>query len=98
MKVCTECSIEKNKSQFHRDAFMKGGLRTACKLCRSKKRSLYYIKNKDHTNKMNALHYLNNRGHFKAYKQKIYYCKRYGKYADQAKEINELKKLLRSVG
>ena len=38
MKICTKCNVEKEKTQFNKDAKNKDGLRRRCKECDAPKR------------------------------------------------------------
>lgn len=42
MKTCYECKTRKGSSEFHRDASIKDGLNSRCKVCR-RKRHLSYV-------------------------------------------------------
>ena len=43
-KICSQCKIEKEITQFNKDKTSKSGYRSYCKSCRSNQ----YMKNKDH--------------------------------------------------
>lgn len=47
-RVCTKCGIEKPLSEFHRDAYKRGGRRSQCKECRRELVRQFYRRNKDH--------------------------------------------------
>ncbi len=77
MPVCTQCHENKPDSEFHIEPKKKNGLRSCCKVCRSKYTKQYYKKyyqdNKEH---LDTLH--------KAYVKRIKDEKKQG-------EENELK-------
>lgn len=45
MKTCSKCGIEKPLSQFHKDKYASGGVRTNCKACYAKFHAEYYKAN-----------------------------------------------------
>lgn len=46
-KICCECKIEKNKTEFSRDKTLKDGYTYSCKLCRNKKYKEWVRNNPD---------------------------------------------------
>ena len=46
-RACTNCNVEKPKSDFHKDSRSPGGLRRQCKTCRSSHMSKFYASKAD---------------------------------------------------
>lgn len=46
MKVCSQCGIEKETTEFHKNSRSKDGLSAMCKECKNKKAREYYYKKK----------------------------------------------------
>ena len=73
-KVCTKCKVEKELSEFHKQAKAKDNLQTQCKVCRGEKgkayrqipevkqyRKEYLQKNKEHKKEYDKKRYKQNR-------------------------------------
>lgn len=86
-KICSKCGIEKELSEFHKQAMGKNGRRAICKICRKKieqiyrinnkeyiaqQRKQYYIDNKKHITKCHKQYRINNREHLIKYQQQYY--------------------------
>ena len=50
MKKCTNCNLEKPKTEFYKEAAQKDGLRTECKVCRNQKAQVWRENNREQYN------------------------------------------------
>ncbi len=59
MKICKECKIQKELSEFNNHKIMKDGKSTICRPCKNLKDQEAYLKNQE-TRKLKAKEYYNN--------------------------------------
>ena len=69
MKVCTQCNIVKDSSEYHKCSMSKSGLKSACKECRNKNNSIR--RKKDSVKEKERLYVENNKYKIKEYKNNL---------------------------
>lgn len=69
MKKCKECSIEKELTEFYKDALSADGHRNNCKVCKNAKTIRWREENRSHYNEIARQH---NQAHYKEYRLKRY--------------------------
>jgi hypothetical protein len=72
MKTCNKCKEEKENSEFHKRG---KGLRSDCKVCRSKEQKEYYYKDHEKTKERLRLSWHNNKGKYLKQKRDIVFLK-----------------------
>lgn len=70
MKICTQCNIAKDYSEYHKCSVLKSGLKSACKECANKNNSIR--RKKDSVKEKERLYVENNKYKIKEYKKKYY--------------------------
>lgn len=70
MKRCSKCGIEKDESEFYKNATCKDGRRIYCIKCQIVLTKEYYQKNKEKEKKRSKEKYQNNLQYSKEYRQK----------------------------
>lgn len=92
MKVCRQCKVEKDISEFHRHQYTKDGHRSSCKICRKSVSVLYYKKYKNKILTASKV-YLENNKERMAETAKKYYNK--NKFTPEQRKKNREKAALR---
>jgi hypothetical protein len=60
MKICSNCKIEKELTEFHKNCESKDGHTSQCKVCRRAIKKIYYAANKEKIAATNKIRYFEN--------------------------------------
>jgi hypothetical protein len=92
MKVCSNCKVEKELTEFYKHTQTKDGLFGRCKLCGYTYHKEYRLNNKKNLNEKRKIYRENNKE-----KQKEYYLKNKIKINDYTKKYFKDRKLIDSI-
>lgn len=70
MKICGKCKLEKDFSEFHKNAAKPDGLQSNCKACKNEQYQGYYSENKERYAKNSRTHRRRMREKIRSYKDK----------------------------